>query len=214
MGLTANIRLPSFDSEFNANIKREFELYFIRIMPTLTGQIKIGLKSVLIEAITSSAEYLSLTGGTLRGELGLQDPFVIDAIIEQWAEGIQVTYKPKPFFGVIKIGMIESSYSDVLTMPEASYTYIPTHPTFSNGIIDWLSWLLLKGSDPIIKEHEFALSNNGRTGLGIMVERKGKIWSVPAEFAGTATDNFVTRALEGIEEDMQAVIQREISKVS
>jgi hypothetical protein len=46
-----------------------------------------------------------------------------------------------------------------------------------------------------------------------MVKKRGRSWSVPPQFQGIEGNNFVTRALEGVETEVQAVIRREFIKV-
>ena len=46
-----------------------------------------------------------------------------------------------------------------------------------------------------------------------MIQRTNASWGVPAEFAGTANDNFATRALDGLNDDIDIIVRREIVKV-
>jgi len=79
--------------------------------------------------------------------------------------------------------------------------------------IDWLRWLLHEGSGAIIRDYTFSsgFHRRSRTGLGIMVETGGS-WQMPPEFAGTASDNFVLRALETIDQEIDNIVRQEITK--
>ena len=44
-----------------------------------------------------------------------------------------------------------------------------------------------------------------------MIKSRGG-WKVPAQFAGVANDNFVTRSFEGIAKDIEIIISQEITK--
>ncbi len=207
--LEAKIRLPNFATEFDRNVVKEIKAHIFKRMPSISVGIKKRLQITLADLIRRSDEYSSLTGGELRGQIGLEDPSSIEAIIDRWAEGIEVRFLKNKRFGSIKIGMIQSDYSDVLTMPEASYTYVARK---GSKVIDWLRWLLLEGSQSIVQDYNFAASKQGRTGLGIMVSKEGGSWKVPAAYAGTAEDNFVTRSLRDIEKEIDIVVKQEVSK--
>ena len=43
-----------------------------------------------------------------------------------------------------------------------------------------------------------------------MVQGKGKKWRVPPEFSGTPRNNFVTRALDSIEDDIVKLMERKL----
>ena len=46
-----------------------------------------------------------------------------------------------------------------------------------------------------------------------MVKSDGKRWGVPPEFAGTAGNNFVTRAIDSIEDDIINLFEAQFRKV-
>lgn len=206
---TLTIELPNFPSEFKKNITREIQQVFNKKMPTVVKKIESRLEVVLRRLIQDSSEYQALVGGDLRGEIGLPDPNVVEAVIDVWAQGITVQYKKTNALGTISIGMIQADYADVLSLPEASYAYASRD---GNTVIEWLRWLLLESTAVIVLDYNFAASNRGRTGLGIMVKKDGGGWRVPAQYAGTANDNFVTRALVDIERSIDSIARQEITK--
>lgn len=209
MTARAKIELPNFKADFDKNILREIKSVINKAMPSIVNKIKSRLKVEFIRLVKDSEEYQALVAGDLRGELGLPDPTVVDRIIDAWADGIQVVFTNRGKLGVIEIGMIQADYADVLSLPDASYVYASRD---GNTVIEWLRWLLLESTSVIVVDYEFAASNRGRTGLGIMVNRSGGGWRVPAQYAGTANDNFVTRALADIERSIDVIVRQEITK--
>lgn len=203
------IEFPNLDKELEEGIKREVLSLLNKRMDSITNAIRNRLQDSLRRAITDSPEYQSIVSGILRAELGLPDTSVLDTIIDTWANGIQVKYKTNNSFGVINIGMIQSDYSDVLSLPEASFIYATRS---GSNVIDWLRWLLLEGSSIIVVDYEFKASNKGRSGLGVMVKRDGGGWSIPSQFAGTSDDNFATRALQNIDQEIDDIVRQEITK--
>jgi len=211
----ATIKLPAFKQDFERRIKNEILKKITKKISSTNSKIKKRITPAIIEAITNTNVYGGLSNGMLRGEIGLVDIGRLDTIIEAWAKNISVTYEKtnlRNSFGTINIGIIDSNYSDVLTLPEATYIY----QNYKNRqvIIDWLRWLLLEGGGIIISGYSFYKeSGEGRTGMGIMKEDGGS-WAVPQEFVGTAEDNFATRALsdKGFQATLDDIVRQEITK--
>lgn len=81
--------------------------------------------------------------------------------------------------------------------------------------IAWLEWLLKSGDKIVVRDYTFVLGNSksSRTGLGIMRESKsGRGWRIPPEHSGTATNNFVTRAIDGNLKRIGDIITKEFLK--
>lgn len=208
--INAKIVLPQFQKEFEKNIKDEVSALLNKKIPTILSNIKVRLQELLRLSITNSPEYQSIVSGILRVELGIQDTGVITTIVDTWANNIKVEYKPKSgSLGVISIGMIDEDYSDVLNLAEASYSY---STNISSGVIEWLRWLLIEGSSVIVVDYEFKPGATGRLGQGSMINRVGGGWSIPSQFAGTATDNFATRALISIDNEIDDIVRQEITR--
>lgn len=208
MAIQASLQLTNFDKNFDANIKKEIKTIIQKRIGNIITDIKSELSRELYNTIASSDTWIELQNGALRGELGLQTTQGLDQILITWAEGIEVKYEKNGELGVIKIGMIRSDYSDVLSLPEASYSYASSN---TSGIIEWLRWLLLEGTSIIVSQYDFEASIQGRTGLGIMV-RSGGGWQVPPQHAGTATDNFATRSLDSIQATIESVVKNAVKK--
>tara|TARA_R110002020_G_scaffold201645_3_gene404387 strand:+ start:128 stop:775 length:648 start_codon:yes stop_codon:yes gene_type:complete len=213
MDVVARITLPAFASEFDKNIKKEIKKVFASKVIKIIPRIKKKMSQQIASAIRESNVYKDIMAGTqLLGELGLPNPSDLDAVIEAFSKEIEVEYTPNPRLGAIKIGIIESSYSKILSMPEASF--ISTSAQTGNPtIIEWLRWLLLKGNSVVIKGYQFIPKSAGRTGLGIMAKSSRGNWSVQQRYSGTTDNNFVTRALEDkIEEVIDEIVRQEITK--
>lgn len=206
--IEAKITLPNFQKQFNSNINKELKKIIKTKIPKILERTKSRLEQELVQSIASSNTWIELQNSILRGELGIQSTSGLDNILNTWARGIQVTYESNNSLGVIKIGMIRSDYSDVLSLPEASFAYSSSR---GSGIIEWLRWLLLESNSIIVAGYEFKASNAGRTGLGIMVKSRGG-WQIPTQHAGTATDNFATRSLSDIKKTIDQVMDAEIKR--
>lgn len=215
MGSYVSARLlldSNFEDQFREGSSKEIRKVLSRSYPRVQKGILRSLRDNLRYRITNSPEYESITGGSLRGELGLPDGVGrISRVIDQWVDGIRVRVSigTGKILGTITIGMINSDYSDVLGLPDAVLSY--TNSKGKTVSLDWLKWLLREGEGTIISEYDFSPSNKGRTGLGVMIKRRGG-WKVPSQFAGVDDDNFVTRSFEGIAKDIEIIIRQELTK--
>ena len=182
-------------------------------LPEITQQIKKIVKA----AIEGSREYGELQGGTLQAELGVPSaPSRLSKITDIWLSNISIKRKPirasggSRITGGFSIGMIKKDWSDVLSSSESSYT------TDKGKNIPWLEWLLIAGDKTIIDDYVFSPNitegARSRTGLGIMKQAAKRRWHVPPEYAGTTQNNFVTRSLNGISDDVINIISKEISR--
>ena len=210
--INATIQLPRFDASFNKAIKNEIRARINKHITGITHRIHARLAPIITARIQGTLEYQSLFGGQLQAELGIPNPAVIDTIISVWASNFSVKYNSSGrSFGSLNIGLTQDDYTDVLTLPEASFFYTSGN---TSGVIDWLRWLLLEGSSVIVRSYGFTgdTTRGSRTGLGVMIQRDGLQWRVPPEFAGTASDNFVLRALRTIDKDIDQLVQEELDK--
>lgn len=210
MTFNLGISLPNFESEFNKNINLEINKIIKKNIGRVISNIEKRLQERVRKSISDSEEVQSIRNGQLTGELGIVATSNIDVIIEQFSQSVEVKYLPKGKFGTIVIRIIESDYSDVLSLPESSYIY--SSRGGRSGIIEWLRWLLLEGRSTIVAGYDFQGGGGGRTGRGIMVKRQNEGWSIPSRFAGTASDNFVTRSLANIDDEIENIIRQEITK--
>lgn len=110
----------------------------------------------------------------------------------------------------VNITILQENYSDVLSLPEAVYNYTSAR---GSGVLEWAKWILLGGNGTIVGGFEFAPipSPFSRTGAGLM--RPGSGWSVPPSLSGTASNNILTRALENIEKDIRAIVNKELQGI-
>jgi len=179
--------------------------------PVISNRIKMLVRN----AIVNSPEYNSLVGGDLQAELGIPSSGArLSKILETWLQNIKISKKSvkissSRISGGISISMIRDDYRDVLGSPDASYI------TAKGRKIPWLEWLLIAGDTTLISDYIFT-ENSGRsksrTGLGIMRYKPSARWHIPREFAGTIRNNFVTRALSKLENQIIQIMQTEIAK--
>ena len=201
---------PNFKTKFPRNVTKEVTTKVKRVAPRIKTRVTEEIRIAVREALVATPEYQSILQGKLRAQLGIPDPNTrIITIIDTWVNNISVKVKTgtSPLL-LIDIGLIRTDYGDVLSLPQATYTYRSKH---GQGEIPWLKWLLLEGDKRIITKYEFSSNPRGsRSGMGIMVRKSRGSWQVPPEFSGTSVDNFATRALGNIESVIDKIVEKAV----
>lgn len=177
------------------------------------SEIDTNLKRVVKEAIEKEPEYASLKSGQLRAELGISDPSNIDKVVSAIVEGSKITHSPvRPgqmgLIGGFQYNLIKSDdmggviFTDIGSVFDTKGYYLP-----------WLQWLLYEGGRPLVKKFRVQMgpSKNSRSGMAIMVRDKSN-WHVPPQFAGTITNNWITRAIDRLDNEIVNIIQTAIEK--
>ncbi len=220
INLIADVIFPKTGPKsVQTKIIKKSKLIVDRALLKAQPKIERAVRIAIGQAIRSRKEYKSLISsqfGSLRAEMGLDNAVQrVNAIVEAWLASIKVTFKKgRTSNGELKaslrVTMGKADYSDVLFKPEALIK------TAKGDVLEWLRALLLWGDKIIVVDYnvfEGTFPNPpSRTGRAIMTRRKGSRWSVPAEHSGTANDNWLTRALNGIQPKIEDIILKAFTK--
>lgn len=176
--------------------------------PKLESAVRTKLATMLWECATIQS---CLPGGQLYAELGIEDSATrIRELITHWVNSVHVVVSGRRN-PVLRLYGVKASYDDVLG---EGLAMIDT----KSGTWNWVEWLLTRGSDSIL-DYSFVQSFSdgkslapwSRTGTGAMLKRNGKQWSMPSEYVGTPTDNFILRILNSSE--FISFLQQQMLKV-
>lgn len=205
--------------ETRTEIQTEILKQIVKKLDTALVGAYIGIKKRIVEAVSlrirSSPEYSSLISGQLQGEFGLDDSKNrVDSILNLWLDSIDLFYIPvaqngKKLVGGYKLTVIDDSFKDVINTPGAIVNS-------KGGDVPWLEWLLLAGDALLVGGYtsDFTLPSVAltfsRSGQALMLPGGG--WRVPSTFSGTRKNNWVTRALIGIESEISVIMKEEIEK--
>ena len=189
-----------------------------KIVSRAVHPIEAKIKTIVLEALKSQPEYSSLTSanGLLRIEFGIPDVGVVDNILDEIVSTSEIIMTKLKIAGSgvsggFKYVLLSSSQLHSITKsPSASHTS-------EKGVqLEWLRWLSIEGTSPIVMDYTIELGPNprSRTGQAVMVKSSNQVWRVPPEFAGVSGSNWITRAISGIESEIQQIIQNEIEAQS
>lgn len=213
--MNLSIKLVESDSQIRKQILDSIQDYLKPKLIQAINAVSRQLPNMVSQAIMSQPEYNSLINGALKFELGVPDAASrISSMIDIWSSGLRVNYGALKQGGnglsaSFSVDMIKDDYADILSSDLAIVT-----DDISGVTIPWLEWLLLAGGNILVKNYrvQFGPNQRSRTGYAIMVEADQN-WRIPSEFAGTKTNNWITRALEPIEDQIIDLMIKELERL-
>lgn len=181
-----------------------------------TNEIRDGIKQLLVSSLKQEPEYQSLINGKLKAELGLSDTNIVDNIIEKLSDTITVQIDSvrssnMGLSGGLTInGIFASDIGGLIGDADAMI-----NDTERGYSLPWLEWLTLRGTESLVKDYRVNFSPGNpysRSGMAVMVSEAGSEWKVPSEFAGVVDNNWITRAIERMDKQIQQIIIQAIEK--
>ena len=210
-----SIKLLESDAEVSRQIFEGIKKHLSNVILSSKSIIVSETKNIIVKSLRSEPEYQSLKSGILRAELGIQNATTVDDIVNKLSETIELIDIP---ITVSSKGGLKGGFKLVAIESETISDLINDSSAFVNDDIrgyklPWLEWLLLKGGEKIIQNHEveFGSSPYSRSGMAIMKESTSS-WRVPPQFAGSKNNNWTTRALSKIDNDIKNIIVSNIEK--
>lgn len=183
----------------------------------ITNNSKSKISSIILSALNNSSTVQSLLSGKLRDDFGLFGNVVdvtISNIVKHISENIKLQVNQSTTAGsilVISVELLPGDFNKIVSLPGGS---IPSR----GGPVDWLEWLLTKGTQVVVADYWIYTNAKGFTRSGGSSIMK-KIESTPRDpfrvdpnYAGTPDDNFITRSLEPFHKDIISVIANEVSR--
>lgn len=205
------LKLLETDSQFRKMALEQLSAKLDKGIQASIPVIKSATQEMIKMAILSEPEYASLTSsrGILRVEFGIENPSLVDLAIDNIVNTVNIKMTK------LKIGNLGISGGFVLTaIPKDELQMISksfSQFTEKGVSLEWLRWLLYEGASPIVRGYSIRIGENrhSRTGGALMVESK-KSWRVPSSYIGTAKNNWITRSINKIEDQLTNFIKTTI----
>jgi hypothetical protein len=194
---------------------QDFEYFTLieirKYVESVINRNKLGVERRIRQAVYSrllrSNFYKQFTKGPMYKEIGNPNAERnLQSIFKIISDNLEVKFIPgvisTGFLNIeIQIGVLESSYKDILSAFSASYFSVNKKGTAT--LIEWMKWLLIGGGGPLVLNYEFAsgpqFNKGSRTGNALMIKSDNGSWGLRTVWAGTYGDNVLTRELKGIE---------------
>lgn len=211
--ITIDLQILETDQKISSDIMKliyqEVSKRVIRAQKVVSKPIQ----KIIEENLKLEPEYSSLINGDLKVEFGIPDSLIVDNIIKVIVDTVDVrinaiSITPQGLRGGLEVNFFaDDAYDSVIENINANVI-----DTNSGFVIPWLRWLLLEGTSPLVKEYDVKYqAGAGRSGGGFMIKSNND-WSVPAQFAGSKSSNWLTRATEKItEQQIEEIIKRALA---
>ena len=208
------VQLLGSPADFEKFVLSALESQFDRAVDKAISLIKTNLKPLIHEAIENCDEMEDLRSGAFRGEIGLTSSQANGAVYEiakAVSEAIEFKNTKssiKKRTGGLEIYIQPSSFVNVLSIGDSSIKYYSKK--YKREVeLEWLDWMLTRGDAIIVGNFHFEPDvGRGRSRLGRM--KKTGSWRITPSYAGTADDNFISRALSN--KSMQKAISKIVKK--
>lgn len=196
-----SIKLLDTEQEISKKINTATAEYLNYHVGKNISLLKNKVKEFVSRAILSQPEIQSLQGGILQGAFGLvESSSAISAIQNTVKNSVSVHFDKfdNNLNGGIKVYIQPSDFNNLLSLREGMNIT-------ADGEFHWLMWLLTMGDSSIVIGYSFnPMNGRGRSNLGYM--EAGGFFRVPPEFSGDISNNFITRALIG--KDQESFMQK------
>lgn len=210
MTMKFSLSLLESDSEIRSEILNQLKTVIDKALIKSLDKIEPKARILLRQALRNEPEYNSLTNGELRREFGIENVGNVDTAIDNMVNSMNVTAERASvsrlgISGGIKLTIIPRDLGGIID--DSSAYVVDTDRGYS---LPWLEWLLTKGGEIIVRNFEVKYGTNprSRSGDAVMIS-SGSNWRVPAQFAGTVSNNWITRALSTIEDKLVSLLRTE-----
>lgn len=199
-----SLSLLESDSDIRKMILDEIIQTLQKALSSAARVLPDRIKNIVKDALKSEPEYQSLMSGNLRLEFGIADVSNVDLVINKLVDTLSLNIDTlkrsnNGVRGGITITMMKSDdFNGVISDESAS-----VQDANKGYSLPWLEWLLLRGNQIIVRKYNVSFGSypTSRSGGAVMVESNSS-WRVPPEFAGTQSNNWTTRAIEKIEQNI------------
>ncbi len=199
------ITRPSVIKKFiEAEVKAHVGSTFVKLVPI----VEKFTKDLIADRIKNDSTYQAILRGNLGPELGIDGNLdLVRNMPEILANTTKVVFTPvrlsdKRASANFTITAIDSEFQVLLNNNQARFI------SEKGFRVDWLDWLLRYGTQIVVADYTVRVGNyidniaNSRTGRAIMVKSQGRGFSVDPEHAGTIRNNFITRAMQKVSEEV------------
>jgi uncharacterized protein involved in propanediol utilization len=212
----ASLKLVTTPSQFAATVQFLVAPKVDRLLVKAKPAIQTRISNLLRTSIQGSRTVQDLKNGQMRVDFGLTDAAAASAVVDivnAVLSSINVFFKKSQrgkTLGTLVIQIDPATISAIIqSLNVGSYD--------SNGHqITWLSWLMTKGTEVVVEGFEVVQTvdydDRSRSGGGLMLQTGGAFRVAP-EFAGTAGDNFITRAIVANGPNIRKIIQEEFRRL-
>lgn len=195
--------IAKIEKDIKLALVRDLNVYLNKNKGLALDRLQKTVKSFVLSQPEVQSLEANSTPYTLNSLFGLKsgsDAGLANSIADAVANSMQIKFDriDKNFKGGVTFSIQPEDFQNLLGLPEGHVI------TQKGSDLHWLDWLLTKGDSVVVAGYQYDAGGNGRSGSGRMVA--GGSFRVPPSFSGTLTNNFVTRAFEGKQKEIESII--------
>lgn len=187
-----------------------------RELPNISKMIKPQFTAIILSALQGSPTTQSLLTGKLKDDFGLFGNVVtvtIANIVDYISKNIIVDISRSKISGSILTLAVTIPAGDVKNIIRLDGASYPS----KGGDVNWLEWLLTKGTEIVIGDfwlypYAKGFTRSGGTSVMLKLVNQGEPFRVDPGHAGTETDNFIIRAIEPYAQKMLEIAADAVSR--
>lgn len=191
------------------DILSEFLRHVANALNAAVPIIQSRTRTIVAEALRASDGWAAINNGELADVLCIEHgSSALNQIERAIIENIQIIRRPvsiggQYITGGFSVNILDDSYKEVLSAGNTSYS------TVNGKLIPWLEWLLFYDTGPVIRKGKLI-----RTNRGVIAARDNNDLYIPSAYAGVQNDNFLTRAIQPLEQEIGTMIEQEVERRS
>lgn len=218
-GVKGSIKVKDLRVIYEAASLESYKLIRSKL-PVIEEAAKKEASSIILASLNKSETVQSLLSGSLRDDFGLFGNIVqttVNNIVQYIASNVKVSIQQSKrnrseytiSVQLLKMGDIQR----IIGVPAGSFAS-------RGGNVDWLEWLMTKGSQVVLGDYFIYPYAKGKTrsgGTSIMqkiTSGGAKPFRVDPKYAGTENDNFIRRAVLDVEDEIINAIAGEIQRIA
>lgn len=208
--ITDNKIIYAVDKQINAIMNKA--------LPKIQSSIKPEISEIVLRSLNESQTVQSLLSGKLKDDFGLFGNVVattVGNIVSVISNGLQVKLEKSSQAGsIVSVKLDILPYSDFDKIISVAGGSVPSR----GGNVDWLEWLLTRGTQVVIGDywifpHAKGFTRSGGTSIMRKIESAPRDpFRVDPNFSGTLEDNFITRAIQSKSKDFMNVLGNAIDR--
>jgi len=176
-------------------------------------QIELKARQLILSELEKSPTVQSLLKNKLQADFGLSSSSArkgVDNILSVISRNINVDFviSSSNLVGSIKLNLLPPDVSQLTSLPSASYI----NNGRKGGEIPWLEWLLTRGTEIVIDGYHVTYKESRYSRSGKAEMRKSGFFRINSDDAGTIDDNFITRTIRSLSDEIFLIIRLELER--
>lgn len=203
IGLKLVDSIAKIEKDIKSALVRDLNVYLDKRKGATVDKLRKATKSFILNQPEMRSLQEAGVPYSLNSLFGLRkgtDASAVNVIADAVVDSMKISFTriDQNFKGGVTFNIQPEDFQNLLGLSEGHVL------TQKGSDLHWLNWLLTKGDSVVVAGYQYSAQGDGRSSTGRMVV--GNSFRVPPSFSGTESNNFVTRAFEGKQKEIESII--------